>query len=108
MIDVMTSPTFIAIVDISVPARDRPAALSRLTREQSTVRSMPGCIGFRVFASPEVDTGLTVLHEWSDHEAFRSYLASDVFARWGDVLRAMVTAAPSSRRFSVELLETVA
>ena len=67
---------------------------------------MPGCIGFRVFPSPEVVTDITVLHEWVDQAAFDAYLRSEAFARSGEVLPPMMIAPPSSRRYRVELIET--
>lgn len=102
------SPTFIAILDVAVAAADRPAALAQLEHEQPDVRAMPGCLAFRVFADRAGDTGLTVLHEWADRASFERYLASDAFARSGAVLRPLMVGTPSSRRFQVELVETVA
>lgn len=98
---------FIAVLDLSTAPADRAAALAQLRSEQPEVRAMPGCIDFRVFASDERDTDVTVLHEWSDEESFASYLESDAFARSGDVLRPLMTSAPTSRRFRAELVETV-
>lgn len=104
----MTTPTFIAIVDFTVSRDDRRGALAQLESERPLVRAMPGCLGFRVYASRENDTDLTVLHEWVDRAAFDTYLASEAFARSGTVLRPMMTATPSSRRFRVESLDIVA
>ncbi len=103
-----TTPSFIAILDFSTAATDRSAAIAQLEREQPAVVAMPGCVAFRVFASRQDDTGITVVHEWVDQASFDGYLASDEFARSGEILRPMMTAAPSSRRFRVELVETVA
>ncbi len=69
---------------------------------------MPGCVAFRVFGGRENDTDITVLHEWVDQASFAEYLASAAFARSGEFLRPMMTGAPTSRRFQVELVETVA
>jgi len=99
---------FIAIVDFSTAAADRPAAMAQLEGERDVVRAMPGCKGFRVFASPERDTDITVLHEWDDELSFRAYAASEAFNRSGLVLRPLMSAAPTSRRFHAELAETVA
>ena len=104
----MTTPTFIAILDISIAPTERETAISQLEREQPVVGAMPGCVGFRIFASRDSDTGITVLHEWADAASFGEYLASDAFARSGAVLRPMMTTAPVSRRFHVELIETAA
>ncbi len=104
----MTNPALIAIVELSTSVADRPFAVAQLRREQPIVRTIPGCLAFHVFASPETGTDITVLHEWVDQAAFDGYLASDVFARSGQVLRPLMTAPPSSRRYRVELIETVA
>jgi quinol monooxygenase YgiN len=103
-----TAPAFIAILDFSTAATDRPAAVAQLEREQPAVTAMPGCIAFRVYCNRQDDTGITVLHEWIDQASFDAYLASDAFARSGEILRPMMTGAPSSRRFRAELVETVA
>jgi quinol monooxygenase YgiN len=104
----MTTPSFIAILDFSTASADRPMAIAQLEREQPTVSAMPGCVAFRVFSGREDDTGITVVHEWIDQASFAEYLASEAFARSGAVLRPMMTGAPTSRRFRVELVETVA
>jgi len=98
----------IAIVDFSTAPADRPAALAQLEAERPLVRAMPGCNDFRVFASPERDTDITVLHEWEDESSFRAYLESEAFSRSGIVLRPLMSGAPTSRRFHAELAETVA
>jgi quinol monooxygenase YgiN len=99
---------FIAILDFQTSPADRPAALAQLEAERDEVRAMPGNVAFRVYASREDDTTVTVVHEWRDRAAFAPYLDSDCFARSGQVLRPLMTAAPISRRFTAELLETVA
>jgi quinol monooxygenase YgiN len=104
----MTTPTLIAILDLSTSSADRSAAVAQLQREQPCVRSMPGCVRYRVFPSADTDTDITVVHEWTDPSSFADYLASDAFARSGEVLRPLMTAPPSSRRFRAELIETVA
>ena len=98
----------IAILDFSTAATSRPAALAQLDRERDEVRAMPGNVAFRVYASREDETRVTVVHEWQDQASFAGYLESDSFARSGQVLRPMMTGAPVSRRFHAELLETVA
>lgn len=104
----MTTPTFIAILDFSTAATDRPTAIAQLERERPGVTAMAGCIAFRAFAGRENDTDITVLHEWIDQASFDAYLASDAFTRSGEVLRPLMIGAPVSRRFRVELLQTVA
>jgi quinol monooxygenase YgiN len=99
---------FIAIVDVTTAATHRPAALAHLESEQERVRAMPGNVAFRVYASPENETGITIVHEWNDAASFAGYQESDSFARSSDVLRPMMTGAPVSRRFHADLLETVA
>lgn len=97
----------IAILDFSTAATDRATALAQLDRERDKVRAMPGNLAFRVYASREDETRITVLHEWDDEASFAGYLRSDSFARSGEVLRPIMTGAPVSRRFRAELLETV-
>src|SRR3546814_14977529 len=101
----MSTPTFIAVLDFSVSASDRSMAVAHLEREGSTIRSMPGCVAFRVFPAQDTDTDVTVLHEWTDRAAFDGYLASDPFAPSGDILRPLMTAPPVSRRFHVGTVE---
>ncbi|PZG12918.1 antibiotic biosynthesis monooxygenase [Micromonospora craterilacus] len=98
----------IAILDVNTAAPDRPAALAQLDGERDQVRAMAGNLAFRVYASREDETRITVVHEWNDEASFAGYLKSDAFARSGEVLRPIMTAAPVSRRFRAELLETVA
>jgi quinol monooxygenase YgiN len=98
----------IAILDFSTAATDRPRALAQLDGERDEVRAMPGNRAFRVYASREDETRVTVVHEWDDEPSFARYLGSDSFARSGTVLRPLMTGAPVSRRFRAELLETVA
>ena len=99
---------FIAILDFSTAAADRPIALAQLDRERDQVRQMPGNIAFRVYTSRTDESEITVVHEWVDEASFAAYLASDSFARSGAVLRPVMSGAPVSRRFRAELLETVA
>lgn len=98
----------IAILDFDTTAADRPAALAQLDNEHDDVRAMPGNVAFRVYASRGDDSRVTVVHEWDDEASFAGYLQSDCFTRSGDVLRPLMTGTPVSRRFRVELLETVA
>jgi quinol monooxygenase YgiN len=98
---------FIAILDFSTAAADRPAALAQLDGERDQVRAMPGNIAFRVYAGREDDTQVTVVHEWQDEASFAAYLGSAPFARSGAVLRPILVGAPVSRRFRAELVETV-
>ena len=97
----------IAIVDFTTAAGDRPAALSQLDREHDEVRAMPGNLAFRVYASREDETRVTLVHEWEDEASFEGYQGSASFARSGTVLRPLMTGAPVSRRFRAELLATV-
>ena len=97
----------IAILDFSTAASNRPAALAQLDGEQDEVRAMAGNLAFRVYASREDQTRITVVHEWDDEVSFAGYLGSDSFARSGKVLRPIMIGAPVSRRFRAELLEAV-
>jgi quinol monooxygenase YgiN len=99
---------FIAILDFSTAASDRPAALAQLDSERDQVRAMAGSLAFRVYASREDETRVTVIHEWDDEASFAGYLRSDSFARSGEVIRPIMIGTPVSRRFRAELLETVA
>jgi quinol monooxygenase YgiN len=101
------APTFIAILDLRTAPVDRPVVTSQLESERPVVRAMPGCIDFRVYASSERDTDVTVVHEWIDEASFGAYLESDAFERSGVRLRPLLTAPPVSRRFRVELVESV-
>lgn len=103
----MTTPGLIALLDLSTSTSDRPDAIARLERERPTIEAMPGCIRFRVFASRTDDREITVVHEWADPGSFDGYLASSSFARSGEVLRPILVAAPTSRRYRVELIEMV-
>jgi quinol monooxygenase YgiN len=98
----------IAILDLRTTATDRPAALAQFDAESGEVRAMPGNIAFRVYASREDETQITVVAEWEDEASFADYLGSDSFTRSGQVIRPLLTEAPLSRRFRGELLETVA
>jgi quinol monooxygenase YgiN len=99
---------FIAILDFATGAADRAQALTQLESERPLVRSMPGNLAFRVYASREDDRTLTVVHEWTDQSSFADYLSSDAFARSNAVLRPLITQGPVSRRFRAELVESVA
>lgn len=98
---------FIAILDFSTAAADRPAALAQLDNERAQVQGMPGNIAFRVYADRADDTRITVVHEWQDEASFAGYQGSASFARSGEVLRPIMAGAPVSRRFRAELVETV-
>src|SRR4051794_12783314 len=116
----MTTPTFIAIVDFATSAADRPSAIAQLERERPAVNAiaafapsaaarppaiaqlererpavnaMPGCIACRVPPSRDDETSITLIHEWLDQASFDGYLASDEFARSGEILRPMMVGA---------------
>ena len=99
---------FIAILDFATAPEDRARALDQLEAERPLVRSMPGNIAFRIYASRLDAGGVTVVHEWADQASFAGYLTSDAFARSNAVLRPLVTDGPVSRRFRAELVEAVA
>lgn len=99
---------FIAILDFRTAATDRPDVLAHLDEERDRVRAMPGNIAYRVYAAREDDTAVAVVHEWDDEASFAGYLRSDSFAQSGTKIRPLMTGAPVSRRFSADLLETVA
>ncbi len=98
----------IAILDFDVAPADQQSALDHLLAESANVRAMPGNIAFRPYSDPLIDTRVTLVHEWQSRADFEAYLASEAFARSGEVLRPMMTNAPTSRRFTAELIETAA
>jgi quinol monooxygenase YgiN len=75
-------------------------------RKEAT--AMPGNIAYRVHASHDNDTGITLVEEWEDEASFAGYQASEAFVRLNRALRPAMTDAPVSRRFRANLLETVA
>ncbi|OAA19600.1 hypothetical protein UG55_10884 [Frankia sp. EI5c] len=99
---------FLAIVEFETAAIDRAVARTHLDGQRDQIRALPGNLDFRVHAARENETRVTVIHEWDDASSFAGYLGSDLFARSGEVLRPLMTAAPTSRRFHAELLATVA
>ena len=99
---------FIAILDLRTAATDRPDVLAQLDEERDRVRAMPGNIAYRVYAGREDDTAVAVVHECDDEASFAGYLQSDSFAQSGTKIRPLMIGAPVSRRFSADLLETVA
>lgn len=98
---------FIAILDFSTTASDRPAALAQLDGERDEIRAMPGNLDFRVYADRAGEGDVTVVHEWADEPSFAAYLASPSFARSGEVIRPLMSEPSVSRRFHADLLETV-
>ena len=99
---------FIAIVDFDTAPADRESALAQLDGERDNVHAMPGNLAYRVYASREDDSRVTIVHEWEDEESFARYAKSEAFARSGLMIRPMMTGTPVSRRFRAELVETVA
>jgi quinol monooxygenase YgiN len=97
---------FIAIVDVQVAAKDRATALSVLRTDGSEARALPGNQSYHAFTDPESETNVRIFHEWDNQAAFDAYLRSEAFERIGRQLRPMLTSAPTSRRFSAELVET--
>lgn len=97
----------IAILDLTTTEAHRPTALAQLDAERAEVRAMPGNVAFRVYASRDDRTRVTLVHEWDDEASFAAYLGSPAFTRSGAVLRPLMTSAPVSRRFRAHLLETV-
>ncbi len=98
---------FIAIVDFTVAAEDRAAALNILLAEEPTVRAMQGNMAFRTYADPDNAEALCIIHEWEDIESFKAYASSDTFQSSGQALRPLMTTTPVSRRFTAQILETV-
>jgi quinol monooxygenase YgiN len=99
---------FIAIIDFTVTAGSRQRVLAELDSGHGEVSVLPGNLDFRVYASREDDNRVTIVHEWQDEASFDAYLKSAAFARFGEILRPVMSGAARSRRFRAELLETVA
>lgn len=97
----------IAIVEFQVAAKDHDAALAVLMDEVLTVRALPGCQNFRAFPDPNNPEQICILHEWDSEAEFGEYLNSPGFAKAGALLSPMMTRAPTSRRFSAKIIETV-
>ena len=99
---------FIAIVEFEVAKENRNRAISQLLAEVPTVRAMKGNMGFGTYADPANETRLVILHRWKSPADFQAYVASEAFARSGEILRPLMTAAPQSNRYEAKLIETVA
>jgi quinol monooxygenase YgiN len=97
---------FIAIVDFATT--DRAAVLDHLDAERDLIRTMPGNLAFRVYASREDDNRITILHEWVDEASFEGYATSATFAQFGEAIRPIIIGTPVSRRFRAQLQATVA
>jgi quinol monooxygenase YgiN len=97
----------IAHVHFTVQPAERQRALDALLAEVPTVRAMKGCLAFHPFLDASDETGLGIVHEWTDEASFGAYVTSVGFAEVGKVLRPMMIAAPVSKRFDAKLLETV-
>ena len=69
------------------PRRPSPSSTA------NTTRCVPcrATVAFRIYASREDDTRITVVHEWDDQASFAGYLKSDCFPRSGEVLRPLMT-----------------
>ncbi len=97
----------IAHVTFTVAPENQARALDALLAEVATVRRMKGCLAFIPFIDPTVAGGLGVMHEWESAEAFAAYVGSPGFAAANATLRPLMTGVPVSRRFDVNLLDTV-
>jgi len=96
----------VALVDFYVDPADREVALKHLLEEASAVRAMTGCKTFRPYGDP-ADTSLVgIVHEWESEADFAAYLRSDGFKEIGALVRPMMTAEPSSRRYLATLSES--
>src|SRR5438046_10278734 len=99
---------FIAIVDFAVAEENRPEALATLLHEIPAIRAMKGNIAIQAYVDPVNMQALRIFHEWQDAESFEKYTMSDAFKSSGQKLRPMMVGAPSSRRLTATLMETVA
>jgi quinol monooxygenase YgiN len=98
---------YIAIVDFDVDPPRRAEAVDHLLTDAKGVRAMAGNQAFRVYADPERDTRITIVHEWDSRADMDVYLGSRSFADFGSILRKIMTGTPVSRRFEAQLAETV-
>jgi quinol monooxygenase YgiN len=97
----------IAHVTFTVAPENQNKALNALLAEVPVVRQMKGCLAFIPFVDPTVAGGLGVVHEWESDDAFAVYINSPGFKAVNDILRPLMTGAPVSRRFEVNMLDTV-
>lgn len=97
----------IAHVTFTVAPQHQTLALNTLLAEVPVVRQMQGCLAFIPFIDPTVAGGLGIVHEWESDDAFAVYIGSPGFAAVNAVLRPIMTGAPVSRRFDVDMLDTV-
>jgi quinol monooxygenase YgiN len=101
-------PVFIAIVDFETAAADRATALDLLDAHRGQISTTPGNLSYRVYASREDGSRITIVHEWEDEASFDGYQKSASFAHVGEAIQPIMVGAPVSRHFRAELLETVA
>ena len=97
----------IAHVTFTVAPDNQARALDALLAEVPAVRRMKGCLAFIPFADPTVAGGLGIVHEWESDDAFAAYIGSPGFATVNQILRPLMTGTPVSRRFDVNMLDTV-
>ena len=98
---------FIAVVDFTVAPKDRDIALAALAEDAPAARALPGNISFRTFSNTGDMTHIGIFQEWETQAAFEGYTSSPGFAKVGEKLRPLMTAAPTSRRFEAKLFEEV-
>ncbi|WP_298822231.1 antibiotic biosynthesis monooxygenase [uncultured Roseibium sp.] len=96
----------VALVDFTVDPSQRQEALHVLLSEVATVTAMPQCRTFRPYCDPASESHVGIVHEWQDEAGFEAYLKSEDFAKIGEVLRPLMTSAPSSRRYRATPLES--
>lgn len=90
----------LVLVDFAVAPHDRDHALATLRAEAVTVRAMPGNLGYHLRTDPRADGAMTLIHEWTDADAFAAYRASDTFRTVGAALFPRMTGTPSTRIFA--------
>jgi quinol monooxygenase YgiN len=91
-------------VTFTVAPADRPAAVKCLTGEAPQMRALPGNQACKVLVDPNAADAVTLLHQWDDLESLDAYRNGPLFAAAGDVIRPMMTDAPSTTVYEARAL----
>lgn len=83
-------------VNFTVARSDQPAAIECLTKEGSKMHTLPGNRAYRILIDPSTDGAIILLHQWDDLASLDAYRNGPLFAAIGNVLRPMMTGAPST------------
>jgi quinol monooxygenase YgiN len=94
----------IVIVDFTVAPKDSPLVHSTLLAEAPVVRTLPGNLGFSIWADPDQPGTWRLMHEWADAAGFDAYRATPAFKDVGAILFPLMQGKPSSRVFAADML----